>query len=133
MRELRIGVKRKKRFIPQTTNSNHQCPVSPRIFKSEEELPQSPNQIWAGDITYLKVDGEGFYYLSVVMDLYNREIVGWSVDKTLETSGVLNALANAVTLYGRNPGRIFHSDRGSQYASAIRRPTGRHSGPQAQI
>ena len=61
--------------------------------------------------------GEIFYYLSVIFDLFNREVIGWSVDKTLEASGVIMALQNAITSQGTDSKIIFHSDRGSQYAS----------------
>ena len=116
MKNVGIGVKVKKKFIPQTTDSNHNNPISPRVFKSEDLLPQSPNEVWAGDITYIPV-GEIFYYLSVILDLFNREVIGWSVDKTLEASGVIMALQNAITSQGTDSKIIFHSDRGSQYAS----------------
>ena len=116
MRNLGIQVKAKKKFIPQTTNSNHDNPISPRVFKAEEPIPQRQNEVWAGDITYLLI-GKIFYYLSVVLDLFSREVVGWSVDKTLESSGVISALQNAITIQNADAKVIFHSDRGSQYAS----------------
>ena len=116
MKEIGIGARPRKRFVPQTTDSNHNERISPRIFRSESPLPKSPNEIWAGDITYLPVDNK-FYYLSVVLDLFNREVIGWSVDKTLEASGVVSALQNAITSQCSDAQVVFHSDRGSQYAS----------------
>ena len=116
MKESGIGVKSRKKFTPQTTDSNHSSPISPRVFKVEDNFPQRANEIWAGDITYLPVDKK-FYYLSVVLDLFNREVIGWSVDKTLEASGVIQALQNAIITQQADAKIIFHSDRGVQYAS----------------
>ena len=118
MREEGIKVKNKKKFTPKTTDSNHNSPIAPREFKSEQGTPDFPNKVWAGDITYILV-GKVFYYLSVVMDLFNREIVGWSIDKTLEAKGVVAALKNAIITQGADVQIIFHSDRGSQYASIL--------------
>ena len=78
--------------------------------------PTRSNELWAGDITYLRL-GSKFLYLAVVLDLYNREIVGWSIGESLETNLVLTALDNAMRKHGPNAEIIFHSDRGSQYAS----------------
>ena len=117
MRELNLRVNAKKRFIPQTTDSNHDGPIAPRVFKSEEPLPQGFNQVWAGDITYIKLRKNLFYYLSVVLDLFNREVIGWSIDKTLKAEGVIRALKNAITTQRSDTKVVYHSDRGSQYAS----------------
>ena len=116
MKALGLKVKRKNKFVVKTTDSNHTFPVAPRLFKVEDALPQGPNEIWAGDITYLRVDS-CFYYLSVVLDIFNREVIGWSVDSSLVTEGVLKALKNAILVQGTDAQVIFHSDRGSQYAS----------------
>jgi transposase InsO family protein len=81
-------------------------------FKTEFE-----NEVWVSDITYIKTK-LGWVYLAVVMDLYNREIIGYSVSKNIDTELVLRATSNAI---GKNPqglqGTVFHSDRGTQYAS----------------
>ena len=116
MKEEGLRVTQKKRFTPKTTDSNHSGPIAPRIFKIEEDMPTVPNEIWAGDITYLDLGGV-FFYLSVVLDLFNREIVGWSVDDSLKSSGVIRALKHAIISQGTDTKIIFHSDRGSQYAS----------------
>ncbi len=116
MKEIGIRVRPKKRFIPKTTTSNHNSPISPRKFKLETDVPKDPNKIWAGDITYLPI-GSSFLYLSVVLDLFNREVIGWSVDNTLEAKGVVQALQNAIISQRSDAQIIFHSDRGSQYAS----------------
>ena len=117
MREMGLDARLKKRFKVQTTDSNHSNPIAPRLFKLQEhDLPKSPGQLLAGDITYLRV-GHGFLYLAVVLDLYNREVVGWSMGRSLETGLVLRALDMAMRKLGPDVEVIFHSDRGSQYAS----------------
>lgn len=116
MRFLGLGVSTKKKFSIQTTNSNHKDPIAPRVFKSEEPLPKGVNEVWGGDITYLQV-GSCFYYLSIVLDLFNREVIGWSVDSTLCSEGVVNALKHAIFTQNTDTPIIFHSDRGCQYAS----------------
>lgn len=118
MNELGLDARLEKKYRVLTTDSNHNHPIAPRLFKVESEngLPQAPGQLLAGDITYLRVGG-GFLYLAVVLDLFNREVVGWSMGDSLETSLVLNALDMAMKTVGPNAEVIFHSDRGSQYAS----------------
>jgi len=78
--------------------------------------PLGPNQVWAGDVTYLRT-GEGWVYLAIVMDLYSRRIVGWHIDKRMTTSLVSRALIKAYNLRQPPKGLVFHSDRGSQYTS----------------
>lgn len=118
MKELGLDARFKKTFKVKTTDSNHSGPIAPRLFVAEEEscLPSSPHQILAGDITYLRAGNE-FIYLAVVIDLYNREVIGWSMRDNLETGVVLNALDMAMKKVGPDVEIIFHSDRGSQYAS----------------
>ncbi len=74
------------------------------------------NALWAGDITYIKTSVE-WVYLAVVMDLFNREIIGYSLSKKIDTELVKSALGNAVGRNGVRNGLIFHSDRGCQYSS----------------
>jgi transposase InsO family protein len=118
MKEMGLDARLKKKFKIQTTDSNHSYPIAPRVFKVEDEnpLPKRPGEILAGDITYLRL-GNKFLYLAVVIDLFNREVVGWSMDKSLETAIVLRALENSMSKVGSDAQIIFHSDRGSQYAS----------------
>jgi len=78
--------------------------------------PVAPNEVWAGDVTYLKT-GEGWMYLAVVMDLFSRQIVGWHIDKCMTTELVSKALIKAYNLRRPGKGLVFHSDRGSQYTS----------------
>ncbi len=78
--------------------------------------PITANQIWAGDITYLKTP-EGWLYLAIVMDLYSRRIVGWHMSPKIDTALINKALMMAYNLYSPSKGCVFHSDRGSQYMS----------------
>jgi putative transposase len=116
MKEMGLDARLKKKFRVMTTDSNHQGPIAPRIFKSEESIPEKPGEILAGDITYLSIGGT-FLYLAVVIDLFNREVVGWSISKSLQSQIVIDALKGALMNMDANTKIIFHSDRGSQYAS----------------
>ena len=84
---------------------------------NQEFNPRRPNEVWAGDITYIKTR-LGWVYLAAVMDLFNREIIGYSVSKSIDTELVKRALSNALTnTNGGGKNTIFHSDRGIQYSS----------------
>jgi transposase InsO family protein len=111
-----IRGKGKKRF-KVTTDSNHALPISPNLLNREFEV-SVPDKVWAGDITYIATD-EGWLFLAVVIDLYSRQVVGWSLQETMARGIVIDALRMA--WFKRHPGKesglIFHSDRGSQYAS----------------
>lgn len=78
--------------------------------------PVAVNEVWAGDITYLKT-AEGWMYLAVVMDLFSRRIVGWYIDKRMTTDLICKAMIKAINLRRPSKGLVFHSDRGSQYTS----------------
>jgi len=114
MRGNNIKAKTKRRF-KVTTVQNSKAVASENLlnqnFSSSKE-----NQIWTGDITYLWTK-EGWLYLAVVMDIYSRKIVGWSIDRSLSTELVIRALMMAVVHRNPQRGIIFHSDRGSQYTS----------------
>jgi transposase InsO family protein len=118
MVEMNLDARLKKKFRVLTTDSNHSSPIAERLLKVEDHqtLPTEPGQVLAGDITYLEL-GSGFLYLAVVIDLYTREVVGWSMQRTLQTKLVLDALQAAMAKVGPDAEVIFHSDRGSQYAS----------------
>ncbi|OHE41542.1 MAG: hypothetical protein A2Y16_05275 [Tenericutes bacterium GWF2_57_13] len=79
--------------------------------------PEGPNVVWAGDITYIKTR-IGWVYLAIVMDLYNREVIGYAASQRIDTELVKRALGEAVGRYPDTQGTIFHSDRGTQYASS---------------
>ena len=109
-------ISRKKRAFKVVTLAEEISEdVHDRLFRIEDELPLEINEVWAGDITYLPVDNK-FLYLSVVMDLKRRKILGWSLDETLSSRGVIEALSDACRREGVS-GSIFHSDQGVQYKS----------------
>jgi putative transposase len=114
MRKYEITARPLRRYVT-TTDSNHPLPVALNRL-GQRFTAEQPNTHWSADITYLWT-GEGWLYLAVVLDLYSRRVVGWSIQDRLDRSLVLSALKGA--LLQRNPeaGLICHSDRGSQYAS----------------
>jgi transposase InsO family protein len=110
------GIKaRAKRKYKATTDSNHTLPVADNLL-NRNFTPEAPDQAWSSDITYIATD-EGWLYLAVVMDLFSRQVVGWSMKPHMKTELVADALRMA--WFRRHPkaGLIFHSDRGSQYCS----------------
>ncbi len=101
-----------RKFKPKTTDSNHQERIFPN--KLPDAVIEGPDQVWAADITYIST-AEGWVYLATIIDLYSRMIVGWAVDRTLETTLPLAALHMALSR--RRAPELHHSDRGCQYAS----------------
>jgi len=114
MKKLGLVVKPKRRY-KATTDSKHQLPVAENVL-NRGFSPEAPNQAWGTDITYLWTQ-EGWIYLAVVIDLYSRRVVGWSMDRRMKKALVIRALMMAINLRKPPPGLIHHSDRGSQYAS----------------
>lgn len=118
MKTLGISCKTKRKF-KITTDSKHHLPIAPNLLKRDFDA-MGPDQKYVGDITYLWTQ-EGWLYLAVVIDLFSRKVVGWSMEKHMRVSLVNEALLMAV--WQRKPikGLIWHTDRGSQYASAAHR------------
>lgn len=114
MRKDGLYAKTKRKFRV-TTDSNHSQPVAPNLLNREFN-PGRPNQAWASDITYIWT-AEGWLYLAVVMDLYSRTIVGWSMAERMTRQLVIDALILAAKRRDPPRGLLHHSDRGSQYAS----------------
>lgn len=114
MRIHNIQAKTKKRF-KSTTKQNSKAQASENLLKGNFRADEK-NKIWTSDITYLWTS-EGWLYLAVVMDIYSRKIVGWSVSSRIKTELINRALTMAVTHRDPSDGLIFHSDRGSQYTS----------------
>ncbi len=114
MKEMGIRARHKRKY-KATTDSNHSYPVAKNILQRDFTV-YGPNQRWVSDITYIYTR-EGWLYLSTIMDLYSRKIVGWAMEQRLTQDLVIKALNMAVER--RRPGRglLLHSDRGSQYAS----------------
>jgi len=98
-----------------TTNSNHKLPVAPNLLQQKFSASR-PNEKWVSDITYVWTD-EGWLYLAVVMDLYSRMVVGWSMSERMTSQLVIDALQMAIWRRKKPQGVIIHSDRGSQYCS----------------
>ena len=113
-KELAIVSSRKRKY-KATTNSNHNLPIAPNLLNRDFSASK-PNEKWVSDITYIAT-GEGWLYLAVIKDLYTKGIVGWACSSTIDKHLVLNALQRAVENERPQKGLIFHSDRGSQYAS----------------
>jgi transposase InsO family protein len=98
-----------------TTNSNHKLPVAPNLLQ-QNFAASRPNEKWVSDITYVWTE-EGWLYLAVVMDLYSRMVVGWSMSERMTSNLVMDALQMAIWRRKMPRGVIIHSDRGSQYCS----------------
>ena len=101
-----------------TTDSKHNYPIVPNLLDRQFDV-DVPNTVWGVDVTYLYTD-EGWLYLAVVIDLFSRRMVGWSLSSRMKVDLVRDALLMAI--WRRKPGRglIHHSDRGSQYAMCTR-------------
>lgn len=114
MRQQQL-VARKRRRHCKTTDSRHSLPVAPNHVHRNFSA-QAPNQLWCGDITYLRTRS-GFLYLAVLLDMFSRAVVGFAVGPQLDRSLVLQALREALRRRRVRPGLLHHTDRGSQYAS----------------
>lgn len=114
MKKLHLMVKQRVAY-KVTTKRKHNDAVADNLL-NQNFNPVAKNQVWAGDITYLKT-GEGWVYLAIVMDLYSRRIVGWAIDKRMTTTLISQAMMKAYNLRQPPEGLVFHSDRGSQYTS----------------
>jgi putative transposase len=114
MRDNGIRARHKRRY-KATTDSKHNLPVAENLL-DRNFSPDAPNQAWGADLTYIWTD-EGWLYLAVVIDLFNREVVGWSIKPRMTADIVIDALTMAWFRRKPQPGLIHHSDRGSQYAS----------------
>lgn len=114
MKLLGLRAKARKKF-KVTTDSKHNLPVAPNLL-NRDFIAHAPNQKWCGDISYIWTD-EGWMYLAVVIDLYSRAVIGWSIQPTMSRQLVCDALMMALWRRGFPRGVLFHSDRGSQYCS----------------
>ncbi len=111
-----IRARGKRRFRVMTTDSRHDQPIAPNLLNRNFTMA-APNQTWTGDLTYIPTD-EGWLFLAVVVDLFSRKVVGWSMRPDMHRSLVIDAVEMGP--FQRRPAKgeqIFHSDRGSQYAN----------------
>ncbi len=104
-----------KSFKPKTTDSRHTLGYSPNLLLS---IPPAErvNRIWVGDITYIPLGNGSFAYLSLLMDLFSRRIIGWRLAEHMTEELVLDPLHQAIRSRQPAPGLVHHSDRGGQYA-----------------
>lgn len=118
MQETGLICKTKRKF-KVTTDSKHKHFISPNLLNRQFNVPV-PNVCYVGDITYIWTE-EGWLYLAVVIDLYSRRVVGYSMNKRMKAGLVNDALLKALWSRKPEPGLLWHTDRGSQYASKSHR------------
>ncbi len=115
LNQMNLKVKMKRRYKIITTTSDHKLPISPN-YLDRDFYSNNSNKVYVGDITYVPTN-EGWLYLAVVIDIYSRKVIGWSMSHSLHTQLVNDALLMAIKRRKPNKGLIYHTDRGSQYAS----------------
>jgi putative transposase len=113
MQKAQLCCKVRRKF-KVTTNSKHNKPIAPNLL-ARQFIVDKPNSYWVGDITYIHTL-EGWLYLATVIDLFSRQVVGWSMSDNLKADLVNNALLMAIWKRKPPKGLIWHTDRGSQYA-----------------
>lgn len=111
MRAAQLRPRWRPKFVA-TTHSRHDLPVAPNVLERRFDVNQ-PDRAWVSDITYIRTDA-GWLYLAVVLDLYSRRVVGWSMAPTMPTALVVSALEMALQQRRPKPGLVLHSDQGSQ-------------------
>jgi len=114
MQEAGVEARQRRRWR-HTTDSEHRLPVAPNLL-NRQFMVADPNQVWVADITAIWTL-EGWLYLAAVLDLHDRQLVGWAMADHMRTQLVLDALEMAVGRRQPERGLLHHSDRGSQYAS----------------
>jgi transposase InsO family protein len=129
MRKHGIYAKRKKKWV-QTTDSRHSYPVAENLLSRNFDASY-PGQKWVSDITYLPTNS-GWMYLTVILDLWDRKVVGWNIAEDMRTENVCHALKMAVGNRAPRRDMIFHSDRGVQYCSELFKDTLRMYCPEAR-
>lgn len=116
MRDNGLRAKAARKY-KATTNSKHALPVAPNLLE-QNFMADKPDQKWVSDITYIWT-GEGWLYLAVVLDLYSRRVIGWAIAERMAATLVCDALTMALWNRRMPTGVVAHSDRGSQYCSAV--------------
>lgn len=115
MGQMELVAIQPKSFKPRTTASRHRLGYSPNLLVDGVEV-SACNQVWVGDITYIGLEKQ-FAYMAVLMDLYSRRIIGWSIELDMTDSLVIATLMQAIAARQPEPKLIHHTDRGGQYAS----------------
>lgn len=118
MADADLKVKTKRKF-KATTYSQHNDPIAPNLLNRQFNVDK-PDEYYVGDITYIWTT-EGWLYLATVIDLYSRKVVGWAMDDNMRVKLVNDALLMAITQRKPKAGLLWHTDRGSQYASESHR------------
>ena len=126
MREHGLNARRRRKHI-KTTDSKHSLPVCENIL-NQEFYAEKPSQKWVSDITYLRTT-DGWIYLTAVLDLFDRKVIGWALSDNMESANTtVAALKMAVKNRAPKDGLIFHSDRGVQYCAQAFRDALRETG-----
>jgi putative transposase len=113
MRAHDLNPRGRRRFV-RTTDSNHDGPIFPFVAKDLEV--HGPDQLWVADLTYIRI-ATGFAYVALILDAWSRRVVGYAISRRIDAGLAVEALRRAIALRRPLPGCVFHSDRGSQYAS----------------
>jgi len=114
MRVNGLRAKKRRKYRSQVAEKNN-LPAAPNLVERKFDRG-GINKIWLSDITYIPTS-EGFTYLATVMDAHSRKIIGWNIDKNMETTLIVKALQLAIARTQKADGIIVHSDQGSQYSS----------------
>lgn len=114
LHEMGLSARARRRFVPRTTDSQHNCRCAPNRLQRRFAIDQI-DRVWLGDISYIPSE-EGWLYLATVMDLCSRYLVGWAMSDRINSQLTCDALKMAIARRQPAPGLICHSDRGRQYA-----------------
>lgn len=116
MEQMGLVAIQPKSFKPRTTHSKHPLGFNDNLLLGGVDIT-AVNQVWVGDITYIALRSR-FAYLAMIMDLFSRKIIGWSLELHMQAALVIQALKEAIRTRQPMPGLIHHTDRGGQYAAA---------------
>ena len=112
-----LNPRRRRRFV-RTTDSDHDGPIFPFVAKDFEA--DGPDRLWVADLTYITI-AAGFAYVALILDAWSRRVIGYAIGRRIDARLAVAALHRALALRRPLPGCLFHSDRGSQYASDLHR------------
>ena len=126
MRREGLSASTHRQFRVSTTDSKHGHPVAKNTVNREFDRDR-PNEVWVSDLTYIPTQ-DGWLYLVVIIDLYSRKVIGWSMSEEMTTDVFLSALEMALGRRGNVSGLVHHSDRGSQYCGRAFQSALRHHG-----